>query len=100
MENFKVTGDGPLPRFGHTISLVSKTKAVMFGGATGNTEKYSITGDTYSFDVTTRKWTKLEPTGSSPAQRAAHAATAVEQNQLVIYGGAMGGRALILTKAF
>ena len=91
MENLKTLGEAPQPRFGHTITLVSKTKAVLFGGATGNTEKYSITGDTYIFDCTTRKWTKLEPTGACPTQRAAHASTSVEVNQLVIYGGAMGG---------
>ena len=91
MENLKFTGDGPSPRFGHSITLVSKTKAVLFGGATGNTEKYSITGETFLFDFTTRKWSKLEPSGSCPTQRAAHAATTVELNQLVIYGGATGG---------
>lgn len=91
MEVLKVSGDIPLSRFGHTATLVSKTKAVFFGGATGDTGKYSITGDTYLFDVVTRKWRKLEPNGSSPTPRAAHAATAVEVNQVVIYGGATGG---------
>ena len=94
METLKVSGDIPLPRFGHTITLVSKTKAVLFGGATGDTGKYSITGDTYVFDCTTRKWKKLEPTGSSPTQRAAHASTSVEVNQMVVYGGATGGNSL------
>lgn len=91
MELIKVSGDQPLPRFGHTITLISKTKAVMFGGATGDTGKYTITGDTYLFDCITRKWRKLDPSGSQPTQRAAHAATSVEMFQLVIYGGATGG---------
>jgi len=95
MENLKVLGEGPLPRFGHTITLVSKTKAVLFGGATGNTETYSTTSDTFIFDCTNRKWTKIEPTGSPPTPRAAHASTTVELNQLVIYGGAKGGGGLV-----
>jgi len=91
-EIIKVSGDVPLPRFGHTITLVSKTKAVLFGGATGDTGKYSITGETYVFDCILRKWRKLDPSGSHPSQRAAHASTAVEESQLVIYGGATGGK--------
>jgi protein phosphatase len=92
MESLKVSGDIPQARFGHTITLVSKTKAVLFGGATGDTGKYSITGDAFIFDCVTRKWKKLEPTGSSPTARAAHSSTTVELNQLVIYGGATGGK--------
>lgn len=86
-----MTGEPPLPRFGHTITLISKTKAVMFGGATGDTGKYTITGETYLFDCITRKWKRLEPSGATPTQRAAHSATSVELFQLVIYGGATGG---------
>jgi len=50
MENLKVKGDTPIPRFGHTITLVSKTKSILFGGATGDTGRYTITADTYLFD--------------------------------------------------
>ena len=52
MENLKVKGDAPLPRFGHTITLVSKTKAILFGGATGDTGRYQFTSDLYFFDLT------------------------------------------------
>ena len=54
-----VYGDTPQARFGHTITLVSKTKVVLFGGATGDTGKYSMTGETYLFNVLTKTWTKL-----------------------------------------
>jgi hypothetical protein len=60
MEKADVYGNNPLPRFGHTITYISKGKAILFGGAIGDTGKYSITGDTYSFDVATRTWRKLE----------------------------------------
>lgn len=64
------------------------------GGATGDTGKYSITGDTFSIDIATRIWNKIETTGQAPSARAAHAAVAVETDQIVIYGGATGGGSL------
>ena len=33
VEKVKVTGDIPAPRFGHTFTMLSSTKAVLFGGA-------------------------------------------------------------------
>ena len=33
---------------------------VIFGGATGDTGKYIITGDTYALDLISSKWSKLE----------------------------------------
>lgn len=32
-EKIKVAGDVPSPRFGHTFTMVSNSKAVLFGGA-------------------------------------------------------------------
>ncbi len=32
-EKIKVIGEVPAPRFGHSFTMVSATKAVMFGGA-------------------------------------------------------------------
>ncbi len=40
--------------------VVNKTKAVLFGGATGDTGKYIITGDAYSLDLISNTWTKLD----------------------------------------
>ena len=42
------------------LIIVSKSKVVLFGGATGDTGKYIITGDTYALDLINYKWTKLE----------------------------------------
>ncbi len=91
IENLEVAGDIPPPRFGHTVVAVNKHKVVLFGGAVGDTGKYSMTGDTYIFNATKRSWTKLSPQGIQPAPRAAHAAASVEAMQMVIYGGATGG---------
>lgn len=33
VDKVKVTGDVPAPRFGHTFTMVSNSKAVLFGGA-------------------------------------------------------------------
>ena len=59
VEELDVYGDIPQARFGHTITLVSKTKVVLFGGATGDTGKYSMTGETYLFNILTKTWSKL-----------------------------------------
>ena len=39
---------------------VSKSKIILFGGATGDTGKYIITGDTYGLDLIGNKWAKLD----------------------------------------
>ena len=102
--------------------IVSKSKVVLFGGATGDTGKYIITGDTYTLDLISFKWTKLEGkdprsnavkrispdfllyelanlnnylsigSGIAPSPRAAHGSCSVDQLQMVVYGGATGGK--------
>ena len=84
----------PLARFGHTITQVSKSKIILFGGATGDTGKYIITGDVYTLCMLTFKWQKLQGTGISPSPRAAHGSCAVDALQMVVYGGATGGGSL------
>ena len=55
------------PRFGHTITLgksfiylVHKSKAVLFGGATGIEGKFAINSDTYVYYVESKQWVKLD----------------------------------------
>jgi protein phosphatase len=60
MEKLETYGNIPLARFGHTMTLISKSKVVLFGGATGDTGRYIITGDAYSFDLIARYWKKIE----------------------------------------
>jgi len=40
--------------------IVHKSKAVLFGGATGADSRFSINSDTYVFYVESKKWLKLE----------------------------------------
>ncbi len=94
METVKYNGDNPFPRFGHTLSQITKTKVLLFGGATGNTGKYSINSDVYLYEISLKKWRKLDPSGTSPSQRAAHASAYVDPGQVYIYGGATGGGGL------
>jgi protein phosphatase len=76
---FDTIGDVPLPRFGHTMTPITKTKVVLFGGATGDTGRYSITVDTYILDVMSKTWTRLVNIGGiAPTPRAAHASASVE----------------------
>lgn len=87
-------GDVPLARFGHTTTLVGGGRVVLFGGATGDSGRYTITADAYSLDTNTDTWVKITAEGAAPTARAAHAAACVDLSQMVIYGGATGGGSL------
>lgn len=54
------TSNTPLPRFGHTVNLISKTSIVVFGGAISSPGNYTMTADLYSFNMVTQGWKKLE----------------------------------------
>lgn len=58
-ETLDITKNVPQARFGHTITMVNKYKVVLFGGATGDTGKYSMTGETFIFNMLLRTWTEL-----------------------------------------
>lgn len=79
----------PEKRFGHTITMISKERAVVFGGAVGDSI-YKITNDTFCYNAQVNRWSVLKPKSQeeAPSPRAAHGATAVESNQMVIFGGA------------
>lgn len=93
-EVLEIPKNVPQARFGHTITMVNKYKVVLFGGATGDTGKYSMTGETFIFNMLLRTWTELNGKysllilsyifiysivkGVPPSPRAAHASTNVE----------------------
>ena len=93
----------PLPRAGH-VSVTTGNRIIMFvyfvsspsplvvifcrfGGGDG--EHYF--NDTWSFDISTRKWTELQCTGSIPSPRRHHAAVLVD-NVMYVFGGRGPGR--------
>ena len=79
-ENLELAKNMTIPqaRFGHTITMVNRNKVVLFGGATGDTGKYSMTGETFIFNMFLKTWTELQVKGVPPSPRAAHASTNVE----------------------
>ena len=87
-------GDVPSQRFGHTTVLVSESTVILFAGATGEGGSYVINNDLFTFDTKRFIWKRITPTGTIPAGRAAHASASVDVNQMVIYGGAVGGGGL------
>jgi len=87
-------GDVPAPRFGHTTTLVGQSRVVLFGGATGDSGRYTITADAYALEVSNNTWARIVAEGTVPSARAAHAAACVDHSQMVIYGGATGGGSL------
>ncbi|XP_020524305.1 serine/threonine-protein phosphatase BSL1-like isoform X1 [Amborella trichopoda] len=101
--------DSPGPRCGHTLTPVSTPsnsssssgshhyvgpRLILFGGATAiemsstgaGIRLAGVTNSVHSYDVLTRKWTRLQPSGEPPSPRAAHAAAAVG-TMVVIQGG-------------
>mmetsp|Transcript_106392 Transcript_106392/g.253988 ORF Transcript_106392/g.253988 Transcript_106392/m.253988 type:complete len:832 (-) Transcript_106392:61-2556(-) len=87
-------GDAPLPRFGHTTTFVGDNRVVLFGGATGDSGRYTITADAFMLNVSSNTWSRVQAEGTLPFARAAHAAACVDHSQMVIYGGATGGGSL------
>ncbi|KAM7276782.1 hypothetical protein ACFE04_018648 [Oxalis oulophora] len=95
--------DAPGPRCGHTLTAVAATKnhgprLILFGGATAieggsasaapGIRLAGVTNSIHSYDVLTRKWTRLKPAGEPPSPRAAHAGAAV--GTMVVFQGGIG----------
>ncbi|GLU07470.1 hypothetical protein SLE2022_244270 [Rubroshorea leprosula] len=94
--------DVPGPRCAHTLTAVAPTKThgprlILFGGATAieggsssapGIRLAGVTNSVHSYDVLTRKWTRIRPAGEPPSPRAAHAAAAV--GTMVVFQGGIG----------
>ncbi len=65
-ETMEYTGTLPQPSFGHTVTQISKTKILLFGGAVGDSGKYAMTDATYIYYLFKSSWTKLESTFAYP----------------------------------
>ena len=90
----------PRPRAGH-VSVTTDDRIIMFvpllpspspiiiiffrfGGLDAGIVHYF--DDTWSFNISTRKWTELQCTGSIPSPRVHHAAVLVD-NVMYVFGG-------------
>ena len=85
-------GDKPFPRFGHSLVSINPLKICVFGGAVGEIRKIIYSNETYIYNIMTKIWIKLnfnfnQNNIQMPCGRAAHAAAANDQMQMVIYGG-------------
>ena len=89
----------PLPRAGHVsvttgdriITLVPshpRLRTSMFCRFGGARDVYY--NDTWSFEISTRKWTELQCAGSIPHPRASHAAVLAD-DVMYVYGGRTAG---------
>ncbi|KAM9854661.1 kelch domain-containing protein 4 [Aulostomus maculatus] len=85
-ENIKAPG-GPSGRSGHRMAL-SKRQLLVFGGFHESTRDFIYYNDIYSFSLDTFSWSRLCPSGSTPAPRSACQMTSVPDGSgLIIYGG-------------
>ncbi|XP_057549108.1 serine/threonine-protein phosphatase BSL1 [Amaranthus tricolor] len=95
--------DAPGSRCGHTLTAVAASKSqgprlILFGGATAieggasssapGIRLAGVTNSVHSYDVLTKKWTRIRPAGDPPSPRAAHAAAAV--GTMVVFQGGIG----------
>jgi hypothetical protein len=88
----------PLPRASH-VSVTTEDRIIMFVPLTpllscpvimlcrfGGSDNQRCYNDTWSFDISTRKWTELQCTGSIPSPRGGHAAVLVD-DVMYVFGG-------------
>ncbi|XP_059660553.1 serine/threonine-protein phosphatase BSL1-like isoform X2 [Cornus florida] len=96
--------DSPGFRCSHSLTAVAATKShgprlILFGGATaieggGSTSSApgirlaGVTNSVHSYDVLSKKWTRVQPAGEPPSPRAAHVAVAV--GTMVVFQGGIG----------
>ena len=50
----------PPSRFGHTVNFISKSSVLIFGGATEVNNTFTMTADTYSYNIIENSWNKIE----------------------------------------
>ena len=53
-------GDIPQARFGHTLTLIEKNILIMFGGAIGDTAKYTMTDQAFTFNTEKNEWSQIQ----------------------------------------
>ena len=92
----ETNGNKPLPRYGHSLVSISSVKLILFGGAVGDIKNYKCSNEVFIFNLMTKIWTKVNYSNMQnlPKERAAHAATSNNNNQMFIHGGSVGGSGL------
>ena len=90
------SGNHPLPRFGQSLVSITPVKILLFGGAVGDVKNFNLTNEIYIINLMTRIWSKIKVDQNKPLpkERAAHAASTNNDNQMIIHGGSIGGHLL------
>jgi len=89
-------GDIPANRFGHTIVFITKAKICLFGGSIGNSHKLNYNNETFTYNILTKIWKKIniKNPDTIPSGRAAHSACAIGEGKMAIYGGSIANGGL------
>ena len=89
-------GDIPEKRFGHTIVPITKAKICLFGGSVGDSHKLNYNNETFTYNILTKIWKKIviKNPNTIPNGRAAHAACAIGEGKMAIYGGSIANGGL------
>lgn len=81
-----VSPNGPSSRSGHRMVCVKK-QLIVFGGFHDNLRDYKYFNDVYAFNLDTRVWTKLEPSGTPPSPRSGCQMVHTPDGKVLIFGG-------------
>ena len=88
LRHLETFGDAPPAGFGHTFTMLSDSKAILFGGTFEiSASGFQFSNNFYEFNIDKSLWVKLNQNGYSPSPRAAHAADRISSTQIVIFGG-------------
>ena len=81
------SGNRPFPRFGQSLVSITPVKLLLFGGAVGDVKNFRFSNEVFLFNLMTRIWSKtiLEKNSPVPKERAAHAASSNNDNQMIIH---------------
>lgn len=83
----QIAGKRPMPRAGHTATLVNEI-IYLFGGANFD----ATFGDAYKLDLKRKQWVPAVSAGAAvPSKRTNHAAASDSNGYIYIFGGAVNG---------
>ena len=74
--------DFPQPRRNHSMTYLSGSKVLMFGGQGKN----GLLNDTWTFDVETNRWTEIKE-GERPDKREYYAMSYIDEGIVILFGG-------------
>jgi N-acetylneuraminic acid mutarotase len=81
-KNLTQSENAPTARYGHTLVAMDSKASILFGGKVNDDEYLN---DMWRFDITDKKWTKIEQT--NPIKSRAHHTSIVHNNTMYVFGG-------------